>query len=152
MRTFCYSVAFVLTVGAVYFLLRNHDRASADIVAYVARSKWEIGPGVLRGLAAQRADVIIAVSLLVLATMCQIAAGTAGLFARVHRHALVFLGALILSAGVLIASGVVAKRIANTTQARVADILSLPPATQVNWHVGAWAPRPGTPVRLLHEG
>ena len=77
MRTFCQSAAPVLAVGALYFLLRNHDRVSADLVAYVARSKWEISAGALKGLAVQRADAWIACVLLGCALFLQTASAVA---------------------------------------------------------------------------
>ncbi len=154
MRTFCQSVAVVLTFGALYFLLRNHDRASADLVAYVARSKWEISPGVLKGMAIQRADAWIGCSLLVGAVLLHLGSSIgAGHWRTLAERRFAVLAALVVSGLVLWGAAIASHRMANDTQARVRTILTLPPASQVSWS--------GPPLRdvrlkptrsFLHEG
>ncbi len=156
MRTFCQSVALVLAVGALYFFLRNHDRVSADLVAYVARSKWEISPGVLKGLAVQRADSWIGCILLGSALILHMASAIASRRWRpIAEHPVIVAAALLLSGLTLWGAATLSHRVANETQARVRGILTLPPATQISSSGEVMRPPRATlrPARsALHEG
>jgi hypothetical protein len=154
MRTFCQSAALALAAGALYFLLRNHDRVSADLVAYVARSKWEIGPGVLKGLAVQRADAWIGCVLLGSALLLQTGSAIAyGRWKAIAERPLIVVLAFLLSGLVLWGAAAVSHRLASDTQARVRGILTLPPATQISWSGEEPRRLRERPSRsLLHEG
>jgi hypothetical protein len=154
LRAYYQSAALALTVGALYFLLRSHDSASAEVVAFVARSKWEMSPGVLRGLAMQRADAWVACSLLGGAVLLQMGgAAVSGRWNLLAQRPGAVLAAVLCSGLVVAGAAAVSHRLADDAEARVRSILALPPASQLSWNGESRPPlRLRPPRAFLHEG